>query len=125
MLSQVHIEKVFINDTNKDGKKYVTKTGKPFSMAIIQWEGKKASKLLWDDAQVADAKEMEGQTFQLAITKNGEYTNWDYPKAEDIAADELEKRVKVLEDEVFKAKATETPTFEEPGETISDSSLPF
>jgi len=82
---RIKLSKVFINEKKKDGTPYVNKNGEPFKMAFITSEnGNKASMYIGQmDLHKFEivSKWKEGDEVDVEITKSGEFTNFDLPKA--------------------------------------------
>lgn|SRR5574343_534160 len=120
MLKQITINKVYRNDSKKDGTKYVDKKGKPFQMVTIMTRGKEGQDVRMStiDYQNEYAELMDGQTIELDVTKNGEYINFKYPSEVQRLSkrvDELEKRIKDLEQSIIEdsPKAESSPMKDE------------
>ena len=89
-LKQIKLDKIFRNTTRKDGTPYVDKRGKGFTVVVIQSGQSKASYCDYEDKT---AEWQIGDTVQVSIEKNGEYTNFSPPSKLDL----LEMRVEALE----------------------------
>ncbi len=87
MLKKITIDKIFINDKNKDGVSYVGKNGKyagqPFVMVKIKTtDGQTVStpSLLGG----APTQLTAGQTIVLNITESGDFKNFNIPSKKEI-----------------------------------------
>jgi len=95
------LNKVYINDTNKDGQPLTNKKGEPYTMVNIEYTSGtitgKASmycggKFGAKDVELAETWK-EGDEVNLVFEQNGAYTNFHVPNKSDL----LEERVTVLE----------------------------
>jgi hypothetical protein len=98
---RIKLKSVFINDKKSDGTPYKDKNGNPFKMCMIESEnGNKASMFLgkFQEKQIPVLQTWKaGDTVDVIIEKNGEYTNFNLMTKTDL----LEERVKKLEEAVF------------------------
>lgn len=95
---KVKLTRVFSSDKDKNGKTFVTKTGKPFWKVAIQTD---RTGDVWYSTMCfrQDAPEMglkEGDEVTVILEKNGQWNNFKLPTKIDL----LEIRVKDLEDKV-------------------------
>lgn len=96
-MEKITISRITSKKTNKEGKAYITKTGKPFEMMGVlikggKYDGKWASACLFEpDHPAYDWK--EGDTVEVVLEQNGEYLNFKVPSR----LDQLEARVAKLE----------------------------
>ena len=97
-MQKIKLEAVFVNDTNPQGEPLKNKNGEPYKMAVIQWEGKKASCYLGAKFGVNKEKEIrtwtQGQEVTVTLEQKGDYLNFDIPSRLDY----IEERVARLEE---------------------------
>lgn len=98
-ITKVTLTRVFASDKNKDGTPLMSKLGKPYSKMSIKCveHGDK-----WLSGFKGKENEFwkEGDQVDIIVKQNGEYLNYDVPKAED----KLAMRVSALEVDVMQLK---------------------
>lgn len=96
-MNKVTINKIYINTTNKEGAPLVTKTGKPYTMVVIDTDKGQMSMYCDNKFGTKDIEKMktvkEGDTLTVYIEQNGNYTNFRLPTRTDI----LEARIEECE----------------------------
>lgn len=137
-MKQIIPQKIDFYAKDKDGKNYITKNNNPYFKSKITT----ATETIYVNVFTPEQKELlkVGQAVELEIEKNGQYTNYSFPRKkspQDIKMDELEIRVKKLEDmivalgmpqinydaEMIKADKQFNPTVE--NQEVDESELPF
>jgi len=95
-MEKIKIAKIYHNDKNKDGKPYVSKEGKSYSVCNIYTEdGRWVSGF---DNQTTKSWAV-GDTVEVDITKKGDFNNFKLP-AKTVGGEELKKledRIETLE----------------------------
>lgn len=98
-ITKITLTRVFATDKNKDGTPLMSKLGKPYSKMSIKCveHGDK-----WLSGFKGKENEFwkEGDQVDVIVKQNGEFLNYDVPKAED----KLAMRVSALEVEVLNLK---------------------
>jgi hypothetical protein len=98
-ITKITLTKVFTTDKKKDGTPLISKAGKPYSSMSIKCveHGEK-----WLSGFKGKENEFwkEGDQVDVIIKPNGEYLNYEVPKAED----KLAMRVSALEVDVMQLK---------------------
>lgn len=92
MIQKIHIDQIFFNTKNKEGKPYTDRRNNPFTMVVVKWEGKQASGIAYAGDEMLQW--MQGQTVEAVLEQNGQYLNIKKPSKLDL----LEARVKALEE---------------------------
>lgn len=134
MIEKVKLTRVHISNKAKDGTPYVVKqgknTGKPYSKAAIKCDkygDKWLSGFVWDSYDTIH-KWQTGDEVSIVVSENGQYLNFEKPKAKDFDDEErlvLINRVRDLEAAFMKhiaeckKEAPETPE-EGPDEIVID-----
>ena len=95
-ISKVTLTKVYASDKDKNGNPLVSKTGKPYKKMSIKCV-EHGDKWLSGFEGRDNANWKEGDQVEIIVKQNGEYLNYDVPKAED----KLAMRVSALELEVM------------------------
>ena len=98
MTESVKITRVFTSDKSKDGKPFITKTGKPFwKVGILtdKYPDAWLSALAFDKDD-AEMNLNEGDEVKIVIETNGQYKNFKLPTRFDL----LEERIVKLEEKV-------------------------
>lgn len=116
MIESAKIVRIIKSDKSKDGKEFITKTGKKFWKIAIQTDRYPG---VWHTAfaYTLDDKVMqlkEGEEIKAVFWQEGDWKNFKLPTK----IDELEERIKMLEDKVFGQSSI--PTIE-----ITNDDLPF
>jgi len=124
-ITKVHLTKVYIASQSKDGVPFLSgptsKTpGKPYSKISIKCT-EHGDKYLGGFVNKDNENWKEGDTVDIIVKQNGEYLNFETPKAED----KLGMRVAALEVEVLNlrnmmAKSTVPVTTNSPEYTYAD-----
>lgn len=116
MLKTIQIDKIYRNDTNKEGKPYKDKRGNPFKLVTITTKDKQGNsqRLSMCDYKELTADWVDGQMIEVDITKNGDFLNFALPSKTDL----LEKRVQSLEDRLNALESKEKGS-------KNDSGLPW
>lgn len=101
-LKKIKIDKIYHNDSKKDGSAYKDKNGKPFKLVTIYTKDKegKDARLTYCDYKGVTEEWKEGEEVTVEITKNGEYLNFSPPSKLDLLEEEVGKlkaRVEQLE----------------------------
>lgn len=99
-MTQVTLKSVFINDRNSKQEPYIDKNGKPFKMVnIVSDKGNKASMYIGEFGKKflpIIEKWKAGDTVDLIIKKDGDFTNFRLPTANDGLREDIEAlKVKV------------------------------
>lgn len=95
-ITKVHLTKVYASDKDKNGNPLVSKTGKPYTKLAIKCV-EHGDKWLSGFQNSTNKGWAEGNEVDIIVKPNGEYLNFDTPKAEDM----LSARVSALEVEVL------------------------
>lgn len=93
------IEKIYISDQSKDGRKFTTKAGKPYKRIAIktrEYPQDYLTNFIFtpDDVQLIWKA---GDIIKVIVSKNNQYLNYRLPARVDY----LEKRIEELEKVVF------------------------
>ena len=94
-LEKIKLDAVFINSTKADGNPYITSKGAPFKIAVIKWDDKQASKMVFDDDDPV-TKWQQGDEVEVVLKQNGEYTNFDLPKQADLLEQRMDRLEKIV-----------------------------
>lgn len=124
---QTQLTKVYINSEDKNGKKFLTKNGKPYKKIAIQTAeyGKEyLSSFIWNENDPR-FNWQAGDVVEMIIEKNGQYTNFRLPTEIDIINIRLDK----IEKHLFRIKKDNEANNdfgpEEPKDEITAEELPF
>jgi len=120
-LEKVKITGIWINDKDKEGKKFISSKGKGYwKVALLcdKYQGKYLSSLIFD-ADDERFNWQKGDEIEIVVEKNGNFLNFKVPTR----LDRLEMRVGVLEDFMAGKPTEEVPEIPE-GE-IEPKDLPF
>lgn len=121
-IQRVKIIRLSIQDSKKDGSKYLTKKGDPYYRAGIKTD-RFGDEWLSGFIFKKDAL-FEGEELDIIIEENEKdgkiYKNFRIPKKEEL----LEIRIKKLEDAVFGGQKTQVDQSAKEPE-ISDDDIPF
>lgn len=98
-ITKVTLTRVFATDKNKDGTPLMSKLGKPYSKMSIKC-AEHGDKWLSGFKGKENEFWKEGDQVDIIVKQNGEYLNYDVPKAED----KLAMRVSALEVDVMQLK---------------------
>lgn len=123
-VQKVTITRVYASDTDKNGNKLVSKTGKPYSKLAIKTT-QHGEKWLSGFKGKENENWKEGDQVDVIVTQNGEYLNYEVPKQ----TDRLEARVAALEVQVMNlnnklAKVASPATMAEPSVADLNNVLP-
>lgn len=88
-MEKVILTNVFRTDKDKEGNKLVSKTGKPYSKCNIKTQ-QHGDKWLSGFGNKTNEGWKVGDEVEVKITQNGEWLNYETPKAEDIQKNEIE-----------------------------------
>ena len=114
---QVQLLKVYRTNKNKDGAILKTKDGRAYTRVSIK-TSEHGDKWLSGFGANWNESWQEGETVSINVEQSGQYLN--FSKLDPV--DDLEARVKKLEDKVFAQSKTE----DVPGDiSIADDDLPF
>jgi hypothetical protein len=99
MVKPIFIEKIFINEKNKDGQPYMTKPkdgkpARPFKIIVIKSEGKSYSHAAFNESDPCLLLQ-EQKTETLNITESNGFLNFDMPLTEQDYKRALEFREKL------------------------------
>jgi hypothetical protein len=124
-LVTLNLTKVYINDKDKEGKKFVSKNGKSFWKIAVkakEYDDKYISNIIFD--QDDDMFNWTpNQVVKVIIEKNGNWLNFKVPTK----LDSLEMRIQALEDKIaggaVQEEIIEEPPMDEGEIRVED--LPF
>lgn len=88
-MEKVIITKVFRTDTDKAGAKLMSKAGKPYTKCNIQTQ-QHGEKYLSGFGNKTNENWKAGDEVEIKVTQNGEWLNYETPKAEDLQKNEIE-----------------------------------
>lgn len=88
-MEKVIITKVFRTDTDKAGAKLMSKAGKPYTKCNIQTQ-QHGERYLSGFGNKTNENWKAGDEVEIKITQNGEWLNYETPKAEDLQKNEIE-----------------------------------
>ena len=98
-ITKVTLTRVFATDKNKDGTPLMSKLGKPYSKMSVKCV-EHGDKWLSGFKGRENENWKEGDQVDIIVKQNGEYLNYDVPKAED----KLAMRVSAVEVDVMQLK---------------------
>lgn len=98
-ITKVTLTRVFSTDKNKDGTPLMSKLGKPYSKMSIKCV-EHGDKWLGGFKNRDNENWKEGDQVDIIVKQNGDFLNYEVPKAED----KLAMRVSALEVEVMQLR---------------------
>lgn len=98
-ITKITLTRVFSTDKNKDGTPLMSKLGKPYSKMSIKCV-EHGDKWLSGFKGRENENWKEGDQVDVIVKQNGDFLNYDVPKAED----KLAMRVSALEVDVMQLK---------------------
>jgi hypothetical protein len=125
-MARLHVDQVYLNDTKKDGTKYINKFGKEYKMCKVVSDGRYFT--VWGtEQQKADIQVgqfIEGEITESEYNGTPQYTfNFPKPKTQEFTEldnkiVQLEKRVLAVEKFVYEGTAPESEKEECPLDQI-------
>ena len=122
-IEKVRLTKIYINDTKKDGTKFIDRNGKPYKKIAIQTDkhaGYLSDFIFRDDDEKKSWK--VGDEVEIMVYQNGDYKNFKLPTRLDrleIRVNELEELIKTPDGRNIKEPN------EYPKEEVNVEDIPF
>jgi len=98
-ITKITLTRVFVTDKNKDGTPLMSKLGKPYSKLSVKCV-EHGDKWLSGFKGRENENWKEGDQVDVIVKQNGDFLNYEVPKAED----KLAMRVSALEIEVMQLR---------------------